>query len=92
MSGSAVEAGIAETYTPRTIIAGVIGNVVEWYDWSVYGLMAGVFSSAIFPAGDSTSSVISALLTFAVGFLMRPVGSVVLSPLADRYGRKQILS
>jgi MHS family alpha-ketoglutarate permease-like MFS transporter len=54
--------------------------------------MAGVFSSAIFPAGDSTSSVISALLTFAVGFLMRPVGSVVLSPLADRYGRKQILS
>jgi MHS family alpha-ketoglutarate permease-like MFS transporter len=92
MSGSAVEAGIAETYTPRTIIAGVIGNVVEWYDWSVYGLMAGVFSSAIFPASDSTSSVISALLTFAVGFLMRPVGSVVLSPLADRYGRKQILS
>jgi MHS family alpha-ketoglutarate permease-like MFS transporter len=92
MSGSAVESGIAETYTPRTIIAGVIGNVVEWYDWSVYGLMAGVFSSAIFPAGDSTSSVISALLTFAVGFLMRPVGSVVLSPLADRYGRKQILS
>ncbi|MEA2777981.1 MAG: hypothetical protein QOF90_3387, partial [Acetobacteraceae bacterium] len=37
MTGSAVEAGIAETYTPRTIIAGVIGNVVEWYDWSVYG-------------------------------------------------------
>jgi MFS transporter, MHS family, alpha-ketoglutarate permease len=81
-----------ETYTHRTIVAGVIGNIVEWYDWTVYGLMAGVFSPAIFPAHDAISSVISALLTFAVGFLMRPVGSIVLSPLADRYGRKQILS
>jgi MHS family alpha-ketoglutarate permease-like MFS transporter len=87
------EAAIStETHTHRTIVAGVIGNIVEWYDWTVYGLMAGVFSPAIFPAHDPTSSVISALLTFAVGFLMRPVGSIVLSPLADRYGRKQILS
>lgn len=84
--------GITEDYTPRIILAGVIGNVVEWYDWTVYGLMAGVFSRSIFPADDAVSSVISALLTFAVGFLMRPVGSIVLSPLADRYGRRQILS
>jgi MFS transporter, MHS family, alpha-ketoglutarate permease len=83
---------VSESYTHRTIVAGVIGNIVEWYDWTVYGLMAGVFSPAIFPAHDAISSVISALLTFAVGFLMRPVGSIVLSPLADRYGRKQILS
>jgi MHS family alpha-ketoglutarate permease-like MFS transporter len=92
MSESVIDGVVIEAYSPRTIIAGVIGNVVEWYDWSVYGLMAGVFSGSIFPAHDPTSSVISALLTFAVGFLMRPVGSVVLSPLADRYGRRQILS
>jgi MHS family alpha-ketoglutarate permease-like MFS transporter len=83
---------ITESYSPRTIVAGVIGNMVEWYDWTIYGLLAGVFSPSLFPAHDPTSSVISALLTFAVGFLMRPVGSIVLSPLADRYGRKQILS
>ena len=92
MSKSAIDATAPATYAPRTIIAGVIGNIVEWYDWTVYGLMAGIFSGSIFPAHDPTSSVISALLTFAVGFLMRPVGSIVLSPLADRYGRKQILS
>lgn len=92
MSESVINPSITEDYAPRTIVAGVIGNVVEWYDWTVYGLMAGVFSHSIFPANDHTSSVISALLTFAVGFLMRPVGSIVLSPLADRYGRRQILS
>jgi MHS family alpha-ketoglutarate permease-like MFS transporter len=89
MSEAAIVTG---SYSHRTIVAGVIGNIVEWYDWTVYGLMAGVFSPSIFPAHDATSSVISALLTFAVGFLMRPVGSIVLSPLADRYGRRQILS
>jgi MFS transporter, MHS family, alpha-ketoglutarate permease len=92
MSESVIDANAPGTYAPRTIVAGVIGNVVEWYDWTVYGLMAGIFSGSIFPAHDPTSSIISALLTFAVGFLMRPVGSIVLSPLADRYGRKQILS
>jgi MHS family alpha-ketoglutarate permease-like MFS transporter len=92
MSGSIIKQPAVEAYIPRTVLAGVIGNVVEWYDWTVYGLLAGVFSHSIFPANDPTSSVISALLTFAVGFLMRPVGSIVLSPLADRYGRRQILS
>jgi MHS family alpha-ketoglutarate permease-like MFS transporter len=92
MSESSIKQPVFEAYMPRTILAGVIGNVVEWYDWTVYGLLAGVFSRSIFPADDPTSSVISALLTFAVGFLMRPVGSIVLSPLADRYGRRQVLS
>jgi MHS family alpha-ketoglutarate permease-like MFS transporter len=82
----------AEEYAPRTILAGAIGNMIEWYDWTVYGLLAGVFARSIFPANDPTSSIIAALLTFALGFLMRPIGSIVLSPLADRYGRRQILS
>src|SRR5580700_3772315 len=81
-----------EDYTPRTVLAGAIGNAIEWYDWTVYGLLAGVFSRSIFPANDPTSSIIAALLTFALGFLMRPIGSIVLSPLADRHGRRRILS
>jgi MHS family alpha-ketoglutarate permease-like MFS transporter len=81
-----------ETYTPRTILAGAIGNVIEWYDWTVYGLLAGVFSRSIFPADNPTTSILAAFLTFALGFLARPIGSIVLSPLADRYGRRQILS
>ena len=92
MSDLIINQAAAEDFVPRTVVAGVIGNMVEWYDWTVYGLLAGVFSHAIFPANNPTISVISALLTFAVGFLMRPVGSIVLSPLADRYGRRQILS
>jgi len=92
MSKSIATQSVTAAFIPSTVLAGVIGNVVEWYDWTVYGLLAGVFSPSIFPANNPTTSVIGALLTFAVGFLMRPVGSIVLSPLADRYGRRQILS
>jgi MFS transporter, MHS family, alpha-ketoglutarate permease len=76
----------------RIILAGAVGNLVEWYDWTVYGLLVGVFSPAIFPRGNPLGSVIAALLTFAVGFLMRPIGSLVLSPITDRLGRRQVLS
>jgi MHS family alpha-ketoglutarate permease-like MFS transporter len=75
-----------------TIFAGALGNMIEWYDWTIYGLFAGAFSKEIFPAEDQTTSVIAVLITFAVGFLMRPVGSIVLSPLGDRHGRRRLLA
>jgi MFS transporter, MHS family, alpha-ketoglutarate permease len=77
----------------RSVVLGAtIGNFIEWYDWTIYGLFSGVFSSQIFPSSDKTVSLLVVLSTFALGFLMRPVGAIVLSPIADRVGRRQMLS
>lgn len=74
------------------ILGGAFGNLIEWYDWTIYGLLASVFAGQIVPAANPATSLIGVLLAYAVGFLMRPIGSIVLSPLADRYGRRQMLS
>jgi MHS family alpha-ketoglutarate permease-like MFS transporter len=74
------------------ILAGAFGNLVEWYDWITYGLLASIFAQEMFPAADPTAGLIQALVTFAVGFGIRPIGALVLSPLADKYGRRRILA
>jgi MFS transporter, MHS family, alpha-ketoglutarate permease len=74
------------------MVSGSIGNVVEWYDWTIYGLLAVVFSKQIFTSQSALGSLIESLITFAIGFLFRPLGSVLLSPLADRIGRQRMLS
>jgi MHS family alpha-ketoglutarate permease-like MFS transporter len=75
-----------------TILGGAVGNLIEWYDWTIYGLLAAVFAAQIVPAANPGTSLIGVLLAYAVGFFMRPVGSIVLSPLADKYGRRRMLS
>lgn len=74
------------------ILAGSFGNLVEWYDWGVFGLLAPVFATQFFPSSDPTAALLSTLLTFALGFLVRPFGGVVLSPIADRVGRRAMLA
>lgn len=72
----------------RSIVASASGNLVEWYDFYVYSFCALYFASAFFPQGDRTTQLLSAAGVFAVGFLMRPVGSWIFGRLADRKGRK----
>lgn len=73
----------------RQILAAVIGNTLEWYDFIVYGFMTGIISKLFFPAdGDEFISLLMATATFGVGFFMRPVGGVLLGIYADRKGRK----
>ncbi|MGO4591937.1 MFS transporter [Paenarthrobacter sp. 2TAF44] len=74
------------------LIAGTIGHFVEWYDWYIYGLLAAVFSSQIFPSDSAFASLVAALLTYAVGFVVRPLSGIIISPLADRFGRRLILT
>jgi MHS family alpha-ketoglutarate permease-like MFS transporter len=76
----------------RNVVAGTIGHFVEWYDWYIYGLLAAVFSSQIFPSDSPFASLVAALLTYAVGFFVRPLSGIIISPLADRFGRKLILT
>ena len=73
-------------------MAGTIGHFVEWYDWYIYGLLAAVFASQIFPSHSPFASLIAALLTYAIGFVVRPFSGIIISPLADRYGRRVVLT
>ena len=75
-----------------TVMGGLIGNFIEWYDWTIYGLLSSVFAAQFFPSGNAITSLLATLATFALGFVMRPIGSIVLSPLADKYGRRRMLS
>lgn len=83
---------VTGTSTAATVMGGMIGNMIEWYDWTIYGLLSSVFAGQFFPSGNATASLLLTLATFGVGFIMRPVGSAVLSPLADKYGRRRMLS
>jgi MFS transporter, MHS family, proline/betaine transporter len=76
----------------RAIAAATIGNMLETYDFAVYGFFAVVISGLFFPSTDETASLLLTVATFGVGFLVRPLGAVVLGTLADRKGRKVALS
>ncbi|MCG4455268.1 MFS transporter [Pseudomonas sp. MMS21-TM103] len=73
------------------IVAAVIGNALEWYDFIVFGFLAVVISRLFFPSDSEYSSLLMATATFGVGFFMRPVGGVLLGIYADRRGRKAAL-
>lgn len=75
----------------RQLIAGGIGNTMEWYDFAVYGYLATVIGAQFFPTADGVSGVLAAFGVFAVGFLMRPIGAIVFGHLGDRIGRKHAL-
>jgi MHS family alpha-ketoglutarate permease-like MFS transporter len=87
-----VEAVLHRKNRPINVIAGTIGHFVEWYDWYIYGLLAVVFAGQIFPSTSPFASLLAALLTYAIGFIVRPFSGLIVSPLADRYGRKIILT
>jgi MHS family proline/betaine transporter-like MFS transporter len=73
------------------ILAGFIGNVVEWYDFAVYGYMAGILSMLFFPSDDSVASLLATYGVFAAGFVMRPIGSGVFGWLGDTIGRSKTM-
>ncbi len=76
----------------RTAAAGLIGNVLEWFDFAVYGYFATDIGKQFFPASDETASQLLALAVFALGFAARPAGSIVLGMVGDRIGRRALLT
>ncbi len=73
-------------------MAALIGSALEWYDFAVFGYLAGPLGRAFFPHSSGAWPLIAALAVFASGYLMRPVGSVLLGPVGDRLGRRAMLS
>jgi len=77
--------------TPRAVVAATSGNVLEWYDFTVYGFLAPTLGRIFFPSEDHVASLLSAFAVLAVGYAARPVGSVIYGFVGDRFGRKPAL-
>ncbi|MFZ4723438.1 MAG: MFS transporter [Phycisphaerales bacterium] len=75
----------------RVILAGGIGSAVEWFDFGVYGYLAPVLGAKFFPSEDPVATTLSGFAVFCVGYLMRPVGGLLLGRLGDRMGRRTML-
>ncbi|WP_236787613.1 MFS transporter [Amycolatopsis sp. GM8] len=75
----------------RSAVLGTLGNVMEWYDFTVYGFLAAAIGANFFPGHDPAAALLASFAVFAVGFVARPVGALVLGPVADRRGRKFVM-
>ncbi len=75
----------------RAIISCALGNFVELYDFLIFGLFAAQIGANFFPASNPNTPLLSAFATYGVGFLMRPVGAIVIGAYGDRRGRKAAL-
>jgi len=78
--------------TRRVIVAGMIGNVLEWYDFAVYGFFAAAIGQEFFPHQDRVAQLLSAFGIFALGYLMRPLGGAITGHIGDRFGRRAALT
>jgi MHS family proline/betaine transporter-like MFS transporter len=75
----------------RTALAGLIGNTLEWFDFAVYGYFASDIGRQFFPQADDTAQLLLAFAVFALGFMARPLGGLVLGTVGDRIGRRALM-
>ncbi|EEA93884.1 MFS transporter [Pseudovibrio sp. JE062] len=80
--------GSQQRLPPRSIIAAASGNVLEWYDFTVYGFLTATLATQFFPLENRVASVLSTFAVLAVGYAARPIGSVIFGHIGDRVGRK----
>src|SRR5215475_7281830 len=80
------------THLRRVIAAGMIGNVLEWYDFAIYGYFAAQIGRHFFPHEDAVAQLLSTFGVFAVGYLMRPIGGVIVGHIGDTLGRRAALT
>ena len=73
---------------PRVIVAATIGNVLEWFDFLVYGFFAVTIAEVFFPVGNPTVSLLITFGTFGLAYLVRPLGAIIVGTYTDRAGRK----
>ena len=87
-----VDNAAAQANLRRVVISSLMGAVIEWYDFFLYGVVAGlVFNKLFFPSFSSGVGTILAFATFAVGFVARPLGGFIFGHFGDKIGRKKML-
>ncbi|MEU6844797.1 glycine betaine/L-proline transporter ProP [Streptomyces sp. NPDC046716] len=81
-----------EAAVKRAVKAASLGNAMEWFDFGIYSYLAVTIGHVFFPSGNDTVQLISSFATFAVSFLVRPIGGMVFGPMGDKIGRKKVLA
>lgn len=76
----------------KILISSILGNALEFYDFTLYGVLAVVLAGQYFPGKDETAKLLFSLAAFAVGFLTRPLGAILFGHIGDTLGRKKALS
>ncbi|MGC2436139.1 MAG: MFS transporter, partial [Pseudolabrys sp.] len=72
----------------RVIVAASVGNVIEWYDFYIFGSLAAVLSVKFFEQSHPVAALLSTIALFTAGFLIRPLGAFLFGWMGDRVGRK----
>ncbi len=80
---------LRHTLSSRT--AGIVGNIMEWYDFALFGYFAPIIANHFLPSGDPLTSLLQTYGVFAIGFVMRPLGAVLFGYIGDRFGRSRVL-
>ncbi len=87
------EGQITDSDRRRALFGSAVGSTIEWYDYFLYGTMSSiVFAKLFFPSTDALTSQLLALASFALAFLIRPLGGIIFSHIGDRIGRKKTLA
>lgn len=83
---------LSQKQIAANIVKGSLGNMIEWFDWYIYASFTVYFAPSFFPSTNQTAELLSAAGVFAVGFLMRPLGSLIMGKFADIRGRRTALT
>jgi MHS family proline/betaine transporter-like MFS transporter len=76
----------------KSLISSSVGNVLEWYEYTLYAYFATVISDLFFPTNNPSVSMMMTFATFAVGLAARPIGGIIFGYIGDRYSRKKMLT
>jgi MHS family proline/betaine transporter-like MFS transporter len=78
-------------FVVRAVLAATAGNLLEWYDFAVYGYFSAMIGRQFFPAASATTPLLLTFASFGVEFLMQPLGAPIVGVCGDRFGRKNAL-
>jgi len=89
--GEKMVEGVQKTANLKQTIAGIAGNVLEWYDFAVFGYFSDVIGVVFFPEQSGNAAMVQSFAVFGGAFLMRPFGGLLMGYIGDKYGRKRAL-
>lgn len=81
-----------KTSLARAVFSGSLGNMLEWFDYGLYGYFAAIISADFFVADDPIVGLLLSFLVFGTGFLVRPIGGILIGAYADKHGRIKALT
>lgn len=89
--GSTATVQITESARRRAFAGAIVGHLIEWYDYGIYGFLAVYIGKAFFDAGNPTVALLSSFAVFALSFFVRPIGGLIFGPMGDRLGRRPVM-